>query len=747
MTHPFQDKPRKKWSVNDWADFWRYDIGANIIPAVTQKKVTWIQWKEEGFQDNPIPEKQHNEWKAANAFKDGMAVMTGKIWHNKDRINYFLYCIDCDNKKAVELMGGSRLEESKSKTLIEWHDDNPDKIHIYGYTTYPIPKKSSDANSLLLSSKIDSNDIPSLEVKGKGKDGLMFCTPSIHEKGLPYVIGECLEPALTDGIEKEIDRICHMYGIPYLTDSLNDDKYKIPIMDLTNSDKIKVLAGHNRHECVLRVAEHYAATIPDITIDHLVEITNKRNKIICEPPLNLDQVKKLVEQGFKYVAKTIGLPKNKPRDEGKKKTREQIHVLIGTRIMDEYNFLTLSKTHEILYYYNGVHLYGGDEIISQEARSIYPSLKRHEIEEIKSYIRDKTGYHKIDEFDCDVYKNNVKNGIVDIRTGKLEAHHHGFYSRTQLPILYDESCIPFRFLKFIKSCHVDSQSIVRIFESMALCLIKESSFEKAYINTGRGSNGKSVFLSFLEAVLGKLNVSNHSIHDIEYDRFAIVDLDGKLANICADIKSDEIKSTGNLKKVVSGDAIQGQKKFLASYSFNPYAVLLFSANQIPEVNDESDGFTRRFEIIEWTKSFYGKDRDPTLSTMRYDQNEISGVFNIMMRCAAYLLRTRKLRYESTVSDMKTIWKEKADSVELFFKYQVSTGPEYSISKTEIFSAYVKWCGINKKIPVSTQKFSKKLEMKGLESIQTRVNRESTKVWKGCDLSSNLHGEGQSSLMS
>ncbi len=76
ISHPFQSRSREEWSINDWADFWRYDIGANIIPAVTQKKITWISWKDEGCQDNPIPEKQHEEWKAANAFKDGMAVMT-----------------------------------------------------------------------------------------------------------------------------------------------------------------------------------------------------------------------------------------------------------------------------------------------------------------------------------------------------------------------------------------------------------------------------------------------------------------------------------------------------------------------------------------------------------------------------------------------------------------------------------------------------------------------------------------------
>ncbi|MDN5847029.1 MAG: hypothetical protein L0H53_12230 [Candidatus Nitrosocosmicus sp.] len=31
-------KSKSDWTVNDWADFWRYDIGLNVIPADSRKK-------------------------------------------------------------------------------------------------------------------------------------------------------------------------------------------------------------------------------------------------------------------------------------------------------------------------------------------------------------------------------------------------------------------------------------------------------------------------------------------------------------------------------------------------------------------------------------------------------------------------------------------------------------------------------------------------------------------------------------
>ena len=39
---------------NNWSDFWRYNIGVNVIPADTKNKVTNVKWSE--WQDRPIPE-------------------------------------------------------------------------------------------------------------------------------------------------------------------------------------------------------------------------------------------------------------------------------------------------------------------------------------------------------------------------------------------------------------------------------------------------------------------------------------------------------------------------------------------------------------------------------------------------------------------------------------------------------------------------------------------------------------------
>ena len=120
---------------NDYADFWRYDIGVNVFPAVSKTKKPLFSWKEDprvNAQTEPIPQEIHDQWKKDNAFDQGMAITCGKTFHNEK--NYWLNGIDCDNKLAIdEFLNNKSMEELAKTTLVEQHA-NKDKCHILFYT-------------------------------------------------------------------------------------------------------------------------------------------------------------------------------------------------------------------------------------------------------------------------------------------------------------------------------------------------------------------------------------------------------------------------------------------------------------------------------------------------------------------------------------------------------------------------------------------------------------------------------------
>jgi len=81
-------------SVNDWADYWRYHIGVNTIPADSRKKAAYIYWKK--YQDASISDWQYEKWKQEGAFSKGIAIIPGKMWHRKNKKGLYFVSIDAD---------------------------------------------------------------------------------------------------------------------------------------------------------------------------------------------------------------------------------------------------------------------------------------------------------------------------------------------------------------------------------------------------------------------------------------------------------------------------------------------------------------------------------------------------------------------------------------------------------------------------------------------------------------------------
>ena len=56
--------------------------------------------------------------------------------------------------------------------------------------------------------------------------------------------------------------------------------------------------------------------------------------------------------------------------------------------MNEYTFVTMDKTEEILFYSDGIYLEGGEQVISKRSRKLAENIKLHHIREIQGIIKD-----------------------------------------------------------------------------------------------------------------------------------------------------------------------------------------------------------------------------------------------------------------------------------------------------------------------------------------------------------------------
>ena len=638
--------------------------------------------------------------------KDGICVFCGVTSQN-------LMIIDLDDKKLFE-----EFKEYLDNTFIV--KSGRKGYHIY-FRTYDNPKSKSLTN----------DKKQHIDILGQGKIAVL--PPSIHiGTKKPYEI-------ISDNKIKQLT----IQEQEKLFQKLKDLGFKIneelkPVKELHDKNYVK-LEGENRSEDLLRVVSSWKIKNPELTESMLFTMAVEYNHTHFNPPYPNDKVKETVREGFKYGKKKIEENKNV-----KEKRKEIDFYEIAANLMAGYHFITLEKSDEILFYKDGIYREGGHYIISKRSRKIADNVKNNHINEIKGIIKDETGYVSHDEFDKESYLVNMKNVIFNLKTGKTIEHSPDYLSRVKIPTFYNPDALCPRFDKFLStSLEDDEQKIRTILEMVALCLIKDNGLiQKAFMNTGKGSNGKSILFGIILALLGKDNISAKTIHDFEKNHFAASSLEGKLANICADVGNKGIVETEALKKIISGDPVDCERKFMEGYTFTPYTTLVFSANDIPEVVDESDGFARRFELIEWEKSFYGKDRDNSVKTIRKDPAELSGIFNKISKIAKELLQNHELKFESTVEDAKLRWLMRSDSTQRFLDELTSRSSDYYCTVPLLFSNYNEFCKKYGMTPLNDRKFNVKLEKLGLSRSQKKIKKVNMKVWLGVNLISELNKTNQ-----
>jgi len=723
---------------NRFADFWRYDIGVNVIPADTRHKITYIEWSQ--WQDNPIHDELHNQWKEQNAFKNGMAVILGRVWHRPDLANYYLVGIDADNKKAIEEICNfnnkpKSIHETAAVTIVEQHNDNPNKAHFYFYTTRPIKGKSSDQNRL--SDKISANDVPAIEIKSLGNHGLLYCSPSVHKNGYSYeIVGirkpAVLDEALTDEFEKHLDTILTKYGIDYL--SCQTYKAATSIEGLFKPGH-KVMKGHNRHEDLLRVMDSLIAKLKDIyPLERIKQLAREHNTTeFYEEPINDVDFERQWKQAIRFIeskSKTdiqVSILED-PADE-----RTRVRKLVDS-IMEEHTFVTMTDNGE-LYHFNGkIYEPGQEWIIKEKCRLLESKTTTHEVQEVINYIKDLTYKNRL-IFDSNPDLLVVKNGVLNIQTLELKPHSPDHCALSMLPVIYDPKAKCPLFAKFLSQI-LQPKYVSVMLQFVGYCLYKSAKYEKAALCIGKGDNGKSTFLKWIDGFIGRQNVSHASLQDLSGgNRFAAADLYGKMINTFADLKSEKLQDTGPFKMLVSGDSIRAEKKYGIPFNFENYAKLIFSCNNIPQSGDEGYAYFKRWLIFHFDSVFTSEERDINLFDKISTPEEYSGALNLVLISLRQLIKNNGFTETDDIETVKEDYELNSSTVASFVHdtCEITLNEEDDIICNELHDAYVQYCRNLNVTALRDTAFGQELKQLRVHKRYTKRNYEPVYVYMGIKL--------------
>jgi putative DNA primase/helicase len=379
-------------------------------------------------------------------------------------------------------------------------------------------------------------------------------------------------------------------------------------------------------------------------------------------------------------------------------------------------------------YENGVYGLGGEMKIRQLAqKKLVEESRKNRIKEVIYYLESNRLVDP-DELNKDDVYINVKNGLLNWKTGELIPHTPKHLSTIQIPVKYDPKAKCPKFDEFLKAV-VPIDTISMVHEMMGYLLIPKTDLEKAFMLTGTGANGKSTLLFAIEKLIGQANISNVPLQELEANRFKKALLYGKLANIFADLSSRVMEGSSAFKTLVSGDRIDGEFKGKDSFSFTPFAKLIFSANELPSSTELGEAFFRRWEIIDFPNQFKGSDRKQGLKYEITTDEEMSGILNHAIAGLNRISEIGKFSSSESSIKRKEQYEREADNVLAFVDEECIISPNSQVFTKQLYDAYKEWCFDNGYKALGKKKFNNRLTAKYPE-INKKRDYGMSEHWQG-----------------
>ena len=311
---------------------------------------------------------------------------------------------------------------------------------------------------------------------------------------------------------------------------------------------------------------------------------------------------------------------------------------------------------------------------------------------------------------------NFINGTLDLETGNFRDHNPNDYCSMQSSYPYNPDATYDAWSRFIDDITASDPRSAELLQLMpGYVFMQDCRYEKAFVLSGNGSNGKSKYLEILRQLFGSDGAVSHLQPRALLDRFRLIQFRESIVNIAGEIRSDLRDTEELMKSIISGEPQTACYKSKDFVTFVPRTKLFFATNSQLSSGDTSEGLTRRLVMVDFKVSFvdnpdpddpYQRQKNINVLDDLTDELNSGGIFNW-----AYdgykLLRT--VGYFTETADQEQLlqdFRRSSNPVLLFWEDNDFHPAEYDYQQA--YLDYTRWCGENGHKPATSQKFHAEL---------------------------------------
>jgi putative DNA primase/helicase len=335
-----------------------------------------------------------------------------------------------------------------------------------------------------------------------------------------------------------------------------------------------------------------------------------------------------------------------------------------------------------------------------------------------------------DELNKDTFKLNCKNGVIDLRTGKLLPHERSMYMTKNTQVEYDPNAKCPTWIQFLESIMKDEKGNVKdemiqfLQKAIGYTLTGDISEQVVFFLWGTGRNGKSTFINIVKEILGDYGKQTNSdtftskMHEggINND---IARLHGSRFVSAVESEDGQKLSESLIKQLTGGEPITARFLRKEFFEFTPEFKIFFTTNHKPIVKGDDEGIWRRLRLIPFTYTVPKEEIDKHLPEKL--RKELTGILRWAVEgCLKW--QEEGLGEPDEVKNATDEYKEEMDLLSNFLEECCVVLPEAKVQVKDLHKQYMTWAEENGEYPMKQRAFSSRLQLRGFQKRKSTGNR-------------------------
>lgn len=416
-------------------------------------------------------------------------------------------------------------------------------------------------------------------------------------------------------------------------------------------------------------------------------------------------------------------------------------ILVGSD-----NFPTLMMYHSDTGYYSNIDL----NFLRYLRRNIPEQLQKYcsnkKDEEVRSILKGKLELKT--DFDTTEGIVNFNNGVYDARDNTFRRHSKEYCLKYVIKM---DCCLDHvgkyptpEFDKFLMDV-TEGCTEAQIFLSELMgYLISTIRHKYIFMLYGPSNTGKSVFIEFLRAMLGKEFTTAIPIDRLAGE-FRGCELSSSMMNAYAETDEIRKKDITMLKALSSGDMRSYNVKFGRPIEFRNEAALVFGTNCIDNFEglNYRDAFWNRLILMPFNHVVQYQDMDYDLPEKL--QNEMVGIVHnyALPGLRSFVRNGMHFSNIDFLEEIKETQFDMVDSVENFICNACQIGLDEAVSSVRLYNSYREYCRSNDIPVLGRDHFRERLFLycPSLEYARQQMPDGYRRVFRGISLKENWKEKG------